>query len=1002
MQRTVLRTGFQLLVVAVLGTHGAAQAAAPTPNNIRWVNVGGNVKDIGVGVADMQASAPTAKVIAAGGETTVGGHHIYALDGTPSAWKEIGGLAVATDLAIDGEAWVANEAGAIFRRTAGNWEHVEGCAKDLAGSAFGGKVLYAIGCEAGPGGFNILARGGNWANGFGTTWRTLPGRAVHIDVESSGRPWVVNENGSIFRSNDTVTDWEHIPGSAKDIGGGGAVWIIGSTPVPASNDFYAERWNPGSRTWERSNAGGVRISVDTEGRPWVVTHGGHVLVGVEAKTTFLPPGEGTVGCYADTAARDLDGHIEQVSNLTPVKCKDICGRKGFKYAGLQAATWCACGNSFGKHGRAGNCDTACSGDARESCGGTWANEVFDIGPKGPGRRVEASVLGAVEDRTPKYVPMGAETPAGSTPPSTSLAGDPIWIAAERFPAAKAFLEPLEGIFHLESIESKSSEDRTQVFKFTGKLDWTKGVGALNHAPTNGHNNPFHDLHDKRVVPTGLKRGASIATSSHKVLMGALVKNVAAIAEKVGVSNPMPLEVTLYNKNAEYDLEVTYPLATAFHSIGKIVPTVGTELALRGVNLKLHAKMNQGTLGRSVTAELEGKLFVKPTAHDPWLGVTPVVEPDHEGTVEFGGDITGACSGTPTASTDPATCTGVWDVFQLGVLKATGGVLKLAVKGGALEGVEAAIQNGKLGPSGVPVDGAVLVDADMSPGAGVVVNTKGSPSFKDALAMYRAFGTKVAPVGQLFAGIDAMPNPNIPASQDSQVIIAPTGLTVGHIDVTQPTIFSDIKASVVGVDVEVKADIKADPEKILVKQDWSGRPKGYLESRAKFDEINRVINQVPLVKELFVLKDVSSKVEVDGPTHTGKGAVAFTLFGKAKQVSVPLVSANDPNAIIAVLKGLLELKCREGLEQGGALCYPPCKAGYTSDGATLCKKPCPSDYREEPLTCMRDAHIFGNGCKGGCPGGYTNDGCTCRRDPHSISREHYSRGAGEVMKSVLLE
>ena len=50
--------------------------------------------------------------------------------------------------------------------------------------------------------------------------------------------------------------------------------------------------------------------------------------------------------------------------------------------GLQNANQCFCGgNTYDKHGPAENCDKACRGDDREKCGGTWANQVYEIGKK---------------------------------------------------------------------------------------------------------------------------------------------------------------------------------------------------------------------------------------------------------------------------------------------------------------------------------------------------------------------------------------------------------------------------------------------------------------------------------------------------------------------------------------------------------------------------------------------------------------------------------------------
>ena len=83
-----------------------------------------------------------------------------------------------------------------------------------------------------------------------------------------------------------------------------------------------------------------------------------------------------VGCFKDAGDRDLSGYHEKRADMTPRRCVDICKSKGFSYAGVQYAEHCFCGNEYGKHGTATNCDTPCAGDGSRTCGGGWANEIF--------------------------------------------------------------------------------------------------------------------------------------------------------------------------------------------------------------------------------------------------------------------------------------------------------------------------------------------------------------------------------------------------------------------------------------------------------------------------------------------------------------------------------------------------------------------------------------------------------------------------------------------------
>ena len=57
---------------------------------------------------------------------------------------------------------------------------------------------------------------------------------------------------------------------------------------------------------------------------------------------------------------------------------------GFTFAGVQAGYACLCGNSYGKHGffPESKCQTSCTGDKTQKCGGDWANAVYKVSSQG--------------------------------------------------------------------------------------------------------------------------------------------------------------------------------------------------------------------------------------------------------------------------------------------------------------------------------------------------------------------------------------------------------------------------------------------------------------------------------------------------------------------------------------------------------------------------------------------------------------------------------------------
>ncbi len=89
-----------------------------------------------------------------------------------------------------------------------------------------------------------------------------------------------------------------------------------------------------------------------------------------------------IGCFKDKgdprglAGRDLNGFILQSDKMNPQMCIRICKDKGFGYAAVQYGKFCFCRNSYGRYGKADNCNMVCAGDSTKICGGTWANSVY--------------------------------------------------------------------------------------------------------------------------------------------------------------------------------------------------------------------------------------------------------------------------------------------------------------------------------------------------------------------------------------------------------------------------------------------------------------------------------------------------------------------------------------------------------------------------------------------------------------------------------------------------
>jgi hypothetical protein len=211
-----------------------------------WKLLTGAANDIG-------ASAGATYVIGATAES--GGYGIYKWTG--SDWTKIPGGAIRVDVENNGNPWVVNSVGQIFRRDGSSWTLLPGRAKDIGIGAEGS--VYVIGTTAESGGYGIY----KWS---GSDWTKLNGAAVRVTVDNTGTPWVVNSVGNIYKRSGS--SWQQLPGFARDIGAGpnGNVYIIGTTAVGGGHNIY--QWS--GSDWVEVPGGAEFVDVGSGGSPWVV------------------------------------------------------------------------------------------------------------------------------------------------------------------------------------------------------------------------------------------------------------------------------------------------------------------------------------------------------------------------------------------------------------------------------------------------------------------------------------------------------------------------------------------------------------------------------------------------------------------------------------------------------------------------------------------------------------------------------------------------------------
>jgi hypothetical protein len=174
------------------------------------------------------------------------------------------------------------------------WKPVTGCATDIGVDANG--IAWVVGCSEGSiHRWNIKMQ----------NFDRMDGVAQRIAVEPGGRPWVVNDEGKIYkRTGETDwkksggNHWEPVEGCAKDIGidQSGEVWIIACTGGTGLGNFGL-RHGKGDGKWTPVSGGGLRISAAPDGTPWLVNGDGNIY-----RRSNDQWGDPLPGCARDIAA----------------------------------------------------------------------------------------------------------------------------------------------------------------------------------------------------------------------------------------------------------------------------------------------------------------------------------------------------------------------------------------------------------------------------------------------------------------------------------------------------------------------------------------------------------------------------------------------------------------------------------------------------------------------------------------------------------------------------
>ena len=104
------------------------------------------------------------------------------------------------------------------------------------------------------------------------------------------------------------------------------------------------------------------------------------VVSFESLQVPLPkiPVVAYLGCFSDSSTRALPDQL--FIETTIDNCINTAKMMGYKYAGLQYYGYCFAGNTLGYAKLPeSDCNTPCTLESQEICGGSWANSVYSTG-----------------------------------------------------------------------------------------------------------------------------------------------------------------------------------------------------------------------------------------------------------------------------------------------------------------------------------------------------------------------------------------------------------------------------------------------------------------------------------------------------------------------------------------------------------------------------------------------------------------------------------------------
>lgn len=267
------------------------------PEVYEWMLVDGpKATDVGVGA--------NGTVWIVGNEPRPGGYGLHRWTGLRWIPQDVG--AVTIEVSPKGNAWLVTDAGELLQPVDGGWRHLAtpGRVVDVAVGplpwAEDGTVWIITQTSDGQPGKVLRLVGANWVENdsspvevprwFATASVNdddefnndpFPGQAprhpVSVAVMADGLPWVVDEDGWVYRKSIGTDGWIVVtPEKVAEvvISLQGNVWAVGTDERPLGHGLF--RYYHGT-DWHAYEGDVTHISVGPDGMPWAVDAAGRIL-----------------------------------------------------------------------------------------------------------------------------------------------------------------------------------------------------------------------------------------------------------------------------------------------------------------------------------------------------------------------------------------------------------------------------------------------------------------------------------------------------------------------------------------------------------------------------------------------------------------------------------------------------------------------------------------------------------------------------------------------------